>query len=156
MTNIMTFAVSASTFALSVSAIWVAVWAWRTFRVSVLMWLVAGRVIGAASLLLMIVPDRAKLDSAIRTLQTQSDLNPADLFVSIASLNTFFPTLSTLGFLLIALGEISHFGRRIATSYEPHWVLVLVYRLRNLFGVIAVTSALVPTTVLYIWLRSIP
>ena len=140
----------------SVGAIWMAIWSWSTFRVSILIWLVAGRMLGAASSLLTYVPDRAKLESAIKTLQTQSNLEPADLLVSTAYLTKLFPTLATLGFLLIALGELSHFGRRIVPSYEPAWVLLLVYRMRHLFGVLAVICTLVPSTALYIWFRSMP
>lgn len=152
----MTSTVTALTVGVWVGGIWMAIWAWRTFRVSILIWLVAGRMVGAASSLLLMTPDRAKLDSAIVALQTQSNLAPADFFVATVYLTTLFPILSTLGFLLIGLGELSHFGPRITPSYEPPWVLKLVYRLRSLFGVFAVICTLVPSATLYLWFHSMP
>ena len=155
MMNILTPTFTALTVVMSVGAIWMAIWAWRTFRISILMWLVVGRIVGGASALLNISPDHAKLESALKTLQTQSNLSPSDLFTSMAYLTNLFPMLSSLGLLLIALGEFSHFGPSITPSYKPHWVLTFVYRLRHLFGIFAVTCALVPSVALYFWFISL-
>lgn len=156
MKTILTSSVTVLTVALLMGSIWMAVWAWRTFRVSIFAWLVVGRIVDAATSLLTFTPDRAKLESAIKTLQSRSSLSPSEFFVSTTYLTTLFPILATLGFLLIAIGEISHFGPRITPSYQPHWLLVLTYRLRHFFGIFAVASTLVPCITLCIWFRSTP
>lgn len=156
MRTILTSSVTVLTVALLIGSIWAAVWAWRSFRISIFAWLVVGRIVDVATSLLNFTPDRSKLESAIKTLQSQRSLTPTEFFVSTTYLTTLFPILATLGFLLIAIGEISHFGPRIAPSYQPQWLLVLTYRLRHFFGIFAVASTLVPSITLSIWFRSMP
>lgn len=131
-----------------------AIWAWRTFRISIFAWLVVGRLVGAAASLLTVTPDPAPLESAMESLQTQRGLTPSDIFLSTLNFATLFPILSTLGFALIALGELSHLGPRIARAYEQPKALAQVYRLRHLFGLFAVTCSFLPSTAVSVWFRS--
>lgn len=157
MTTILTLTVSALTVALSVGVIWMAIWAWRTFGVSVFGWLVIVRIAGVARAfgLLNETPDRAEIESMIKALQTGSPNSLQEFLISTAFLTNVFPMLSMAGILLIALGELSHFGPRIVPSYVPHWSVNLVYRFRHWFGVFALICILAPSTALNLWIHSI-
>ena len=142
-------------FIVSAGCLGMAIWAWRTFRISVLMWLAIQRIAFGFTVVLTLAPDRAKLESGIKALQTQSDLSLPDLFTLTSHLTGTFPALSSLALLLIALGEISHFGPSITPTYQPHWILTTFFRLRHLLGLLAVTFSIAPSVAAYLWYHSL-
>lgn len=154
MLTILTSIVTVLSVVVFLGAIWLAVWAWRSFQVSIFAWLVIERALGSAVGLLTLTPDPAKIKAALTTLSTQGNLDVADMFLVTSNLTALFPLLAKLGFIMIALGEISHFGSRIEPTYVPHRSLIVLYRLRHLFGVFAVTCTVAPSLALVGWLRS--
>lgn len=131
-------------------------WAWRHFRVSVFAWLVTGAIAHRLALLLTLDPDRTKMETSIKALQSQTSLGPQELWVYWTSISTLFPLLSTLGFGLVALGELAHLGPRIGPSYEPPRTLKFVYCLRHAFGMFAIICAITPSIAFYFGGRALP
>ncbi|MEZ5387631.1 MAG: hypothetical protein R3F13_19145 [Prosthecobacter sp.] len=132
--------VTGTTVLLVAGSLWMAVWAWQRFRVSVFLWWLASRVSAFVALLLAGVPDQERLNAKVGTFAKEQhlDLDPVEMYVSMLTLTNLIPILTTTCLAVIAIGELSHVGPRIAPGYEPGRVLRCVHRLRIIWGVLAV------------------
>lgn len=155
MTNL-TSSLTILLFVITAVSLGMAIWSWHTFRLSVLMWLVTQRIVHGFSVMLTFAPDRTKLESGLKALETQSHLSLAEIFTLISHLTGLFPALTSFALFLLALGEISHFGPSIKPGYQPHWLLPLMFRLRHLLGLLSVSFTLIPSVVVYLWYHSLP
>jgi hypothetical protein len=140
-----------------VGGIWLAVWAWRTFRVSVFLWIVVSRAVSAVAAFLpsLRVPrGEAKLIEAFSKTADRAGLTPGQLVISMMMSSSFFKLVSLLAFALIAAAELAHYGPRLMEGFQTPRVLRWAYHLRVVLGLIGVLVPWVPDLALWLWMGS--
>lgn len=153
--TLLTWSLAAVTVCTCVIAVCMAIWTWRTFRVSVFLWLVAARTAPVIAAMTEATQGASNMKSTVEAIQTQTKLGLYDLATVTACLSHLLPLLSSLGLLLIALGEFSHFGPRLVPTYEPRKWLVRLFSVRHLLGIFATLCGVLPSLVVQLWERSL-
>lgn len=144
-------------FTLAIGGVWVAVWAWRTFRVTAFAWVVMERLVSAVWNIIQTDqprPDRVEADKAIAKFAEMIDLSPGSAVVSVLYSTSLCSHLSLLALFLIAVTELTHIGPKLVEGFaEPRFFRVC-YRLRWLLGTTAVVMPLVPSLLLQHWMNA--
>lgn len=135
---------------LVVGSLWLAIWAWLRFRVSVFVWWLVGKVAALVAFRLAGVPDQERIKVVSDTFAKERHMDPVEMYLSLITLTNIIPALTTVCLGLIALGELSHLGPRITPNYEPGRVLRWVYCLRSMWGVLTVLFSMLASAVLHL------
>jgi len=134
----------------AVGSLWLAIWAWLRFRVSVFVWWLVGEIAALVTLQLAGAPDQERIKAVFEAFSKERHMDPAEMYLSLIALTNIIPVLTTACLGLIALGELSHLGPQITPNYEPGRVLRWVYGLRSMWGVLAVMFSILPAAAFYL------
>lgn len=129
-----------------------AVWAWRTFDISVLLWVIIVRVSAVCAMMTSFLPDSARMQEAVRRLN-ESGQNPKQILAALLML----PWNGGLVLvLLVAAAEILHAGPKLNPAFCPQRIFSGLHALRHVFGALAVLAPWVPHILVWWYLRSLP
>lgn len=155
----LTFAVSALTFVVGLLAVWLAIWSYRRLSITVFAWIAATKLVGAISAMLSVAPKPEKIDQPVKHLQAlaeRMDVPLGQMVVSLMYFSQLFPLLVTLSLGVIAVTEATHIVSKSAPAFLPHPIFRLAYRIRWVFGLMAVLAMIAPAAILYYTLQSLP
>ena len=120
------------------AALWLAVWSYRKFGITVFGWMVIVRAVDVITHMAVVLPSPRESMDVITKIGELLEPNPWQAFYLHAVAKTGFPMLSTLILVIYAAAEIAHFGPRLVEGFTaPPW-LTRVYRFRHWVGVSAV------------------
>jgi hypothetical protein len=159
MLTFLNFAISALTFFVAVSAIWLAVWSYRRLSITVFIWIAATKLVRAASTALWLAPISEKAPQVVNHLEAlaeQTDAPLGQLFLSILYFSQLFPLVVTVLLAVIAVTEATHLMSRADPAFVQGPVFLLAYRIRWVFGLIAVLAAIAPSLIFAYILQSLP
>ena len=147
MTSKITSLLGISTFLTVGAMLWLAVWSYRRFGLTMFAWLAIKQISTASASLFNVTlhPEETRL--YIESYQRQLECNAVEVLISFTGLMQLFSVLSLLCITALAAGELANLGTRTVQGYQPHRLLVTAFRGRYLLGAMSVILAVGPTLV---------
>jgi hypothetical protein len=155
----LTFVVSTLTLVVGVLAVWLAIWSYRRLSITVFAWIAATKLVGGISAWVSVAPKPEKIDQAVKQLQAlaeRMDVPLGQMVVSIMYFSHLFPLLVTFSLGVVAVSEATHIVSTSDPTFLPHPVFRLTYRIRWVFGLMAILAKIAPSAILYYSLQSLP
>ena len=106
-----------------------------------------------------VAPQPEKINQAVKYLQVlaeRTDVSLGQLSMSILYGSKLFPLLVTLLLGVIAVSEATHIVSRSDLTFVPHPVFRFAYRIRWVFGLIAILATIAPSAIISCALQSLP
>jgi hypothetical protein len=151
MLTALTLASSALALVVGVLGVWLAIWSYQRLSITVFLWIGGTKLVGAVLAMLLVPSDAPKMELAERQIRVLAERNEVPLtqaFLFIMQLSQFFPLLVTLLLGLIAGSEVTHIVSRCDPRFLPPTFFQLVYRIRWVFGLLAILATVAPSAIL--------
>ena len=147
MTSKITSLLGVSTLLTVGAMLWLAVWSYRRFGVTIFAWLVIKHLSTTSASLFNVSlhPEETRL--YIESYQKQLECNAVEVLMSFTGLMQLFSVLSTLCITALAAGELANWGARAVPGYQSHGLLVTAFSGRYVLGAMSVILAVGPTLV---------
>ena len=156
MTSKITSLVGVSTLLTVGAMLWLAVWSYRRFGITIFAWLVIKQISTTSASLFNVTlhPEETRL--YIESYQRQLECNAGEVLMSFTGLMQLFSVLSMLCITALAAGELANLGSRAKQGYQPHALLATAFRGRYVLGAVSVILAVGPTLVTAYLIYGVP
>ena len=132
-----------------------AVWAYRQFGITSLLWMVVTKITSALAGLASARYLQPDFESIKQRAESHLDPNPLDTFLTLSVAPHGLILISPLLILLIVAADLRHHGPKLNPTFQPKPLLLLAHRHRLSIGLLAILFTAAPSLLTISLVKSI-